>query len=279
MDEEIKILCVDDEKNVLKALLRLFMDEDYEILTAESGEEGLRILDDEAPVQLIISDYRMPGMNGVDFLKQVYERRPETIRIVLSGYADTGAIVAAINEGQIYKFIPKPWNDDDLKVTINKALETYFLARENRQLSDQLRKTNEELQILNSNLENLVDDRTAELTFKNRVLLRSQQILDALPVGVIGIDSQQNLVQCNSFGHRLLEADTSELLSRNFKKVLPEGLVTFISDLMEKNITCGNITLRNETFSLRGTLLHDNDDILDGVIVLMIPETCEPITT
>ena len=122
---QIKILCVDDERNVLRALERIFLDDDYEIILAGSGDEGLKIMEEEGPFQVVVSDYRMPVMNGVEFLKAVYERWPETVRIVLSGYADAGAIVAAINEGHIYRFIPKPWNDDELRVTIQNCLERY----------------------------------------------------------------------------------------------------------------------------------------------------------
>src|SRR6266536_904479 len=109
MDEQIRILFVDDEKNVLRSLERTFLDEDYEILTATTGAEGLAVLQNNSPVQVVISDYRMPEMNGVDFLRKVCNQWPETVRIVPSGYADTASIVSAINEGQIYKFIPKPW--------------------------------------------------------------------------------------------------------------------------------------------------------------------------
>lgn len=135
MDESVKILCVDDEPNVLKALNRLFMDEDYEIFSAASGEEGLALLAEQWDIQVVISDYRMPGMNGVDFLKAVHDGWPDTIRIVLSGYADTASVVAAINEGQIYKFIGKPWNDDELKATISQAIESYGLERKNQALT------------------------------------------------------------------------------------------------------------------------------------------------
>ena len=138
MEEMIKILCVDDERNVLKALRRLFIDEEhYEIIVAESGEEGLEALAEEKDVRLVISDYRMPGMTGVEFLAQVCEKWPDTIRIVLSGYADTSAVVEAINQGQIYKFIPKPWNDEDLKTTVSAALEHQELQRQNALLNEE----------------------------------------------------------------------------------------------------------------------------------------------
>ena len=127
--EKIKILCVDDERNVLRALERIFLDDDYDIMLAGSGDEGLKVMEESGPFQVVISDYRMPVMNGVEFLKGVYDRWPETVRIVLSGYADASAIVDAINEGHIYRFIPKPWNDDELRVTIQNSLERYFLLK------------------------------------------------------------------------------------------------------------------------------------------------------
>ncbi|MFA6284152.1 MAG: response regulator, partial [Desulfurivibrionaceae bacterium] len=153
MTENVTILCVDDEANVLKSLKRLFLDEEYEILTAESGKEGLALLEQHEPVQVVISDYRMPEMDGVAFFKEVHERWPDTVRIVLSGYADTAVVVAAINEGQVYKFIPKPWNDDELKVAIAKALERYFLVKANNELNEELRQANDELSRIAAQLE------------------------------------------------------------------------------------------------------------------------------
>ncbi|MEW6719215.1 MAG: response regulator [Thermodesulfobacteriota bacterium] len=138
-----RILCVDDERNTLRALSRAFMDEEYEILTAPSGAEGIAVLEEMSPVQVVISDYRMPGMNGVEFLKQVRERWPDAVRMVMSGYADTCSVVDAINEGQIYKFIPKPWSDEELRMTIANALERYDLHRENARLREVARNFEE----------------------------------------------------------------------------------------------------------------------------------------
>ena len=107
----IRILFVDDERNVLRSLERLFLEEEYEIFTADSGLEGLEILERSGSFQLIVSDYRMPSMNGVEFLSEVCRRWPETERMILSGYADTAAIVAAINEGPVsYTHLTLPTN-------------------------------------------------------------------------------------------------------------------------------------------------------------------------
>lgn len=138
MSDTIKLLCVDDERNVLRALERIFMDDDYEILTASSGEEGLSHFDKNPDISVVISDYRMPGMNGVEFLSQVCNKYPDTVRIVLSGYADTASVVSAINEGQIYKFVSKPWSDEELRQTVAKAVESFSLHQQNQRMSMEL---------------------------------------------------------------------------------------------------------------------------------------------
>lgn len=196
--EQIRILCVDDERNVLRALERIFLDDDYQIVLAGSGEEGLKLLEESGPFQVVISDYRMPVMNGVEFLKVVYERCPETVRIVLSGYADAAAIVAAINEGHIYKFIPKPWNDDELRVTIQNCLERFFLLKSNRELLDKLAAVNQAL-------EEKVQHRTEQLELRNRSLEFSQSLLGNLPVGVLGIDVNGMIAYCNDIAVKLLK--------------------------------------------------------------------------
>ncbi|MGD0821673.1 MAG: response regulator [Desulfomonilia bacterium] len=235
MDEQVRILCVDDEISILKTLKRLFMDTEYEILTASSSGEGLDLLSSTQPIQVVVSDYRMPGINGVEFLQEVCRRWPHTIRIVLSGYADTASIVSAINEGQIYKFIPKPWNDDELKITIANAVERYFLRRKNIELTNKLKDTNEELRIINENLERMVDERTQELLFRNQALISSQNIFDALPVAVVGLTPDgmialYNKMGASLFGETILGAERLTAFSPEINifidRVIAEGHLT-----------------------------------------------------
>ena len=131
-----KILFVDDEENVLKAMLRIFRQENYSLFTAHSGAEALELLKKE-PVHVVISDHRMPGITGADLLRKIKALYPETIRIMLTGHADVNAIMGAVNEGAVYKFITKPWNDDDLRLTVSLALEQYDLIQENKSLKKQ----------------------------------------------------------------------------------------------------------------------------------------------
>ena len=135
-----KILFVDDEKDILSSMRRLLMEDKYEILTAESGLEGLELLK-KGPVDLIVSDQKMPQMSGVEFLQKSKEYSPDSIRIVLTGYADTNAAIDSINKGDVYRYITKPWNNDEIKSTIKDALELKRLKKENANLSELTQKT------------------------------------------------------------------------------------------------------------------------------------------
>jgi two-component system NtrC family sensor kinase len=270
MTKPIRILCVDDEKNVLRALERLFLDEDYEILTAQSGKEGLQILAQGPPVQIVVSDYRMPEMNGVDFLREVCWRWPDTVRIVLSGYADTASIVAAINEGQIYKFIPKPWNDDELKVTIGNAIELYHLHRENEQLLTQLQQTNDELNQINENLEELVIDRTTQLEFHNKALRSAQNILDNLPVGVVGIDTSGAVVYCNALAGTLIHCNEDGVLGACWREELPAEVVAAFEPLIRGAEFSARALVQGRMIRIKSTSMREPDQ--EGFILVLDPE-------
>jgi DNA-binding NtrC family response regulator len=133
-----QILVVDDEKLVLNAIKRTLRSENYTTLTAQSGDEGLMLLENH-DVELVISDYRMPGMNGLDFLKRVKKDYPHILAIMLTGLAEIEIAVSAINEAGVYKFILKPWEDADLKITIRRALESLELIKERDSLAKQVK--------------------------------------------------------------------------------------------------------------------------------------------
>lgn len=127
-----KILFVDDESPNLRLLERLFRDS-YELFTAESGARALEILAVH-DIAVIISDQRMPEMTGIDFLKKAAEMRPQTVRIMLTGYTDAEALVEAINSGVVYKYLTKPWNNDELRNTVKRALQHYETIKGQRRL-------------------------------------------------------------------------------------------------------------------------------------------------
>ncbi len=269
MADEIKILCVDDEKNVLRSLERLFMDEDYHIFTAKTGEAGLAILEEEADIQLILSDYRMPGMDGIDFLKQANERRPATIRIVLSGYADTASVVGAINEGQIYRFIPKPWNDEELLLTIKKALEVYFLRQKNEGLANRLMKANNSLTRLNEGLEKLVEARTAELVFQNNAMRFSHNVIDALPVATIGLELGGLIVLGNKLSEHLFQ-QKGNVAGINYEQLFNEELKSFFNKVRATGKTDKVLSIANNTYRVKGVKIQTDQD-QEGVIMTFIP--------
>lgn len=157
------LLLVDDEANILSALRRLLRPAGYRILTAESGVEGLEMVSAE-PIDLVISDMRMPGMDGAAFLTRVREIAPDTLRILLTGYADIEATVAAINEGEIYRYVAKPWNDQELRLMVADALAMRRLKADNQRLAALNLRQNEELRVLNANLEARVAERTKALS-------------------------------------------------------------------------------------------------------------------
>lgn len=132
------ILIVDDEKQIIRSIMRVLMDEDYYILGVLSGEEGLSKMEAH-DVDVVISDNRMPGMSGVEFLKKVHIAYPQTLTIMLTAYADIGAAMKAINEAGVYKFILKPWNDADLRLTIKRALELRQLVMERNSLLQEVK--------------------------------------------------------------------------------------------------------------------------------------------
>lgn len=186
------VLCVDDEVNILQTLKRLLRKENYQLITASSGVEGLEIMS-KNDVHLVISDQRMPEMNGTEFLAAIKERYPDVIRIILTGYTEVDTITESINRGHIYKFFLKPWNDDNLKLEIRKALDQYDLIKANEHLTRTIIRQNNILKQLNDELEEKVERRTRELVLRNQALELSQAILENIPFPILGV-SEENII-------------------------------------------------------------------------------------
>ncbi len=172
-----KILFVDDEENILRTLRRIFRKDDYEILTATSGTEGLEILRDHN-VAVVVSDQRMPYMTGSEFLKRVKQISPEAIRMILTGYADIKATMAAINDGEVYRYITKPWKEDEFRQIIREAVQKYDLQQENKRLRNLIVKQNKMLKKLTEDLEEEVLRKNKELLEKNKSLQKVNQELE-----------------------------------------------------------------------------------------------------
>ncbi|MCF1752442.1 response regulator [Mariniradius sediminis] len=142
--DKIRILYVDDEENNLQAFKATFR-RNYEIYLALSAKEAREILQNHE-VQIIITDQRMPDETGVDFLASIIPSNPDPIRILLTGYTDIQAVIDAINKGQVYHYLTKPWEEEYMKNVISNAFEVYSLRRENKQLTEDLLLKNKELQ-------------------------------------------------------------------------------------------------------------------------------------
>ncbi|MFH1625457.1 MAG: response regulator [Pseudomonadota bacterium] len=226
------ILCVDDEQSILNALGRLLRREDYTVLTASNAKEGLK-LTQENQIDLIISDQRMPGMTGVDLLKQVKEISPNTVRIILSGYTDVNSITAAINEGNVYKFILKPWNDDELGLTIKRALEQYDLLRENERLYEKIKKQNEELRIFNEELEQKVREKAEEILFKDEVLVFSQDFVKNLPIGLVGIGEGELIALVNKRAQAVFGNNIESFLTSKIDEFFSDDILCMIRDVLK----------------------------------------------
>lgn len=157
-----RILCVDDEPNIVASLKRLFRGSGYQVTTATSGAQAIAHLEQE-PVDLVFSDMRMPGMSGAQLLEQIRVRWPKTTRVLLTGYADIGSTIAAINSGEVYRYITKPWDDGEVLATAHQIFERHALEDEKARLEELLRAKNQALMELNETLEEKVAARTSEL--------------------------------------------------------------------------------------------------------------------
>ena len=198
------ILFVDDEKSVLSSLKRLLRKEDYDIITAQSGKEGLDILESN-DVQVIISDQRMPEMSGTEFLAEVKKDYPDIIRIILSGYTDVDVVIDTINEGNIYKFFHKPWNDQSLILEIRQAFAHYRLVQDNNRLS-----------------------------FQNKALVLYHAVIANIPIPVFGITTDKTIAIYNNKAAQIKFNDMPIQTDSEISDTFPENIVTLINNCFEE---------------------------------------------
>ncbi|MBZ0265166.1 response regulator [bacterium] len=183
MNDDRLLVFLDDEPNILNALQRVFFDDGFMIETFTDPTEALSFIQ-ENDVQLVISDQRMPAISGAKFLEKVKYTRPETIRIILTGFSDIESAIEGINKGHIYKFIAKPWEDQQLHSTVQRALEYYDLTKQNETLVEQIKLKNDELESWNEKLNQQVSERTSLLLKKNVELSQFNQSLLSTVTGI-----------------------------------------------------------------------------------------------
>jgi len=220
------LLLVDDDEAILRVLELLLRGRGYRVLSATSAEQGLTLLG-ENRVDVVISDQRMPGMHGVEFLRRVKEIHPDSVRIMLSAYIDLKSVTDAINEGAIYKFLTKPWNNELLCTNIEEAFRRKEMARDNKRLGEELRAANIELARVNDELRRHLRDKSQQVVRDEVALGAAQEVLQHLPLPYIGIDADGMIAAANADAEALF-ANEAPLLGAMAAERLPGALLAWL---------------------------------------------------
>ncbi len=237
------VLYVDDEianLTVFKYAFRKY----YEVFTAQSAVEGMEILRQNY-IKVIISDQRMPEISGIEFLVQTCSEFPEAIRVILTGFTDIEVIIKAINEGRVYRYITKPWNNDELRITIDNAIESYDLHNERKRLISDLTIANQKLAETNKTLEEKVMERTQQIMQQNEVITEKATKLELLNEEIT--TQSENLMKANEE----ITAATNALMSQNEKLKQAYKNLEILSDIGKK------ITANLDSFVIFNTVYEN----------------------
>ena len=247
------LLCVDDEPNILASLRRVFRASGYRVLTAESAARGLDILEQEQ-VNVVISDMRMPEMDGARFLALVRSKWPATLRMLLTGYSDVHSIQDAINSGEIYRYITKPWEDQDLLLLVRHAFERSALESEKKRLEEITLRQNDELRMLNQSLEAKVEARTRLLKVEHEAAVTANNKLKHNFVTTIKIFSSMIELRAHSLpGHARMVADLARRIAVHMALDAKETQDIFIAALLHD---IGKVGFSDLLLTTPLTLLH-----------------------
>ncbi len=245
-EPKYRILYVDDERNNLVVFRNAFF-RYYEVFTAISGHEGLKILEKEE-IHLIITDQKMPGMTGVELLEKVVETHPDMMRMVLTAHSDIDFIMRAINRCGIYQYILKPWDNRQLKITIDNALAKYQLTEDKKALIQSLEQAN-------ISLENKVQERTAELIIKNQELIELNQVKDKL-FSILSHDLKMPMASLNVLLDLLInfkdQMDSDKLIDFSMKaKKYVHNVVGLMDNLLAWSLSqTGAFTVKMEPIAI-----------------------------
>jgi signal transduction histidine kinase len=232
------LLIIDDEEEILKALKRQFR-RNYVVHTANSAEEGFKVMT-ENPIQVIISDQRMPGMQGAEFFGKIKTEFPDAVRLLLTGYADIQAVIAAINDGNIFRYVTKPWDPVELDTIVREAFERYDLIVQNRKLMI-------DLQAANALLEERVRERTTELEAMNSRLTKMIAQRDAF-MGMAAHDLRTPITIVQGFTDLLLDPRTPPEDYKEFVTVIRttmQDMLSLLNNILDITaIESGRLTLK-----------------------------------
>jgi diguanylate cyclase (GGDEF)-like protein/PAS domain S-box-containing protein len=221
---ERTLLLVDDEPNILAALKRQMRGAGCRILTAPGGQQGLELLETEQ-VDVIVSDQRMPGMTGVEFLRAVKNSHPDTVRMVLSGFTELQSVTDAVNEGAIYKFLTKPWDDTLLRAHIEEAFRHKEMVDENRRLGLELRTANLELAAANRQLEDVLEQQREQILRDGISLDIVREAMLRVPMAIVALDEDGQVAYANLAARKLFGKGDA-LLGSSADEVMPAAVVT-----------------------------------------------------
>jgi diguanylate cyclase (GGDEF)-like protein len=249
------IICVDDEEGILTALRQQLVrfESECDIDLAKSGSEALELIDElareEEPVAMVIADQIMPGMKGVELLEEIHRRFPDSVKILLTGQAGINAIVQGINSAGLNRFIAKPWDEHDLRLTVGNLLTKFRLVRENRSLLEDLQAKNRELTQLAQELEERVQSRTAELAEANRRLAQL-----AITDGLTGL-----------YNHRHFHERLAMDVERSHRSRLPLSLLMIDVDLFKQYNDLNGHPAGDDVLRRVAQLLADGRRLNDAV--------------
>jgi response regulator RpfG family c-di-GMP phosphodiesterase len=231
----MKVLFVDDEKEILSSIRRQFRKESFEAITCNSANEALELLNKDE-FQVIVSDERMPVMSGLELMKKVKQNYPEIIRIILSGYADSETIINAINMGEIFRFVSKPWVYDDIKRIIGEALDKWSIEKKNKKYMEHILDENRRLKM--------------RLTFRESSLSLEQDVIDEIPVPLVGIGNDGSI---EIFNKNAKDEFLDNIQSGNpITSLIPNSIYIHLESNIKNNIESGNFCL--EIFEIKYTI-------------------------
>ncbi len=260
------VLVIDDEQSILDAMLRLVHKEDFTLLTALGGKEGLEILNDNQ-VELVIVDQNMPGMTGIEFLSIVKDLHADIVRIILTGQAELGIVIDAINKGEVYRYFNKPICKDEILTAIHQCLRHYDLAIENKELAQKTVEQNEELTLLNERLAQLVSSQSVSLDL-------SQEILERLPVAVIGITGNREIALTNNTAKKTIPALCQVMPGTDISEVLPGEILQVVDSSMSDSKSVDSVRFMWDRNVIRAMIepLNDNGQSSGCIISFEIQE-------
>jgi len=256
------LLLVDDEENILMALKRVLRRDGYRILTATSAKEGLDLLS-ENRVDVIVSDQRMPGMTGVEFLRRVKEIHPEVVSIVLSGYTELQSVTDAINEGAIYKFLTKPWDDEHLRANIQETFRRKEMADENRRLSLELQGANADLARANSQLADMVEEKTRRLHLGETVLGTMHEVVQNVPWAIVGVAPDGLVAVANAAAENLFGGEMP-MFGRVAEETLPQEVVSWLGSPSRPSL---EITVGEQSFRVGRRPMGQHSSSMGSLLV------------